>query len=102
MIQIIQLIHSSQSGQIFAWVVVDGIMLKIPVSVPRVFYLNSRSPVTEEFLGKCVNKTLPHGRRSYNLYEVLVVFLNFLFIDFLVVPFFPPSFEGINIALEIL
>jgi DNA polymerase epsilon subunit 1 len=71
-IQIIQLVHSSQVGQLFAWVVVDGIMLKIPISVPRVFYLNSRSQ-NEEFSGKHVNKTLPHGRHSYNLYEVLVV-----------------------------
>lgn len=71
MIQIIQLVHSSQSGQFFAWIVIDGVMLKIPVSGPRVFYLNSRSPITEQFLGKRVNKTLPHGRQSYNLYEVL-------------------------------
>ncbi|MED6160431.1 DNA polymerase epsilon catalytic subunit A [Stylosanthes scabra] len=70
--QIIQLLQSSHIGQLFAWVVVDGIMLKIPVSVPRVFYLNSRSPVTEEFLGKSVKKTLPHGRQSYNLYEVSI------------------------------
>ncbi|KAK4286365.1 hypothetical protein QN277_002926 [Acacia crassicarpa] len=70
--QIIQLIHSSQMGQFFAWVVVDGVMLKIPVSVPRVFYLNSRSPITEHFMGKRVNKTLPHGRHSYNLYEVTI------------------------------
>ncbi|KAF1884802.1 hypothetical protein Lal_00028689, partial [Lupinus albus] len=70
--QIIQLLHSSQIGQFFAWVVVDGVMLKIPVCVPRVFYLNSRSPITEEFLGKRVNKTLPHGRHSYNMYEVTI------------------------------
>ncbi|MCH89754.1 DNA polymerase epsilon catalytic subunit A-like, partial [Trifolium medium] len=69
--QIIQLVHSSQVGQFFAWVVVDGIMLKIPISVPRVFYLNSRSQ-NEEFSGKRVNKTLPHGRHSYNLYEVTI------------------------------
>lgn len=73
-IQIIQLVYSTQAGQFFAWVVVDGIMLKIPIFVPRVFYLNSRLP-TEEFSGKRVNKTLPHGRHSYNLYEVLVVLL---------------------------
>ncbi|KAF7823259.1 DNA polymerase epsilon catalytic subunit A-like [Senna tora] len=68
--QIIQLIQSSQIGQFLAWVVVDGVMLKIPVSVPRVFYLNSRSPINDQFPGKRVNKTLPHGRHNYNLYEV--------------------------------
>ncbi|XP_020214340.1 DNA polymerase epsilon catalytic subunit A isoform X3 [Cajanus cajan] len=70
--QIIQLVPSSLIGQFFAWVVVDGSMHKIPISVPRVFYLNSRSPITEEFVGKRVNKTLPHGRHSYNLYEVSI------------------------------
>ncbi|XP_027348237.1 DNA polymerase epsilon catalytic subunit A-like [Abrus precatorius] len=88
--QIVQLIQSSEIGQFFAWVVVDGIMHKIPVSVPRVFYLNTRSPTTKEFLGNCVNNTLacgghtknfqvkrvskilPHGRHSYNLYEVTI------------------------------
>ncbi|KAK7271283.1 hypothetical protein RJT34_27054 [Clitoria ternatea] len=70
--QIIQIIPSSEIGQFFAWVLVDGDMFKIPISVPRVFYLNSKSPITEEFLGKCVNKILPHGRRSYNLYEVRI------------------------------
>ncbi|KAG2397467.1 DNA polymerase epsilon catalytic subunit [Vigna angularis] len=38
----------------------------------RVFYLNSRSPITEEFMGKRVNKNLPHGRLNYNLYEVSI------------------------------
>uniref|UniRef100_A0A0R0HLB0 DNA polymerase epsilon catalytic subunit n=1 Tax=Glycine max TaxID=3847 RepID=A0A0R0HLB0_SOYBN len=70
--QIIQLVPSSLIGHFFAWVVVDGSMHKIPVSVPRVFYLNSRSDITEEFMGKRVNKTLPHGRHSYNLYEVSI------------------------------
>ncbi|KAK7262191.1 hypothetical protein RJT34_29753 [Clitoria ternatea] len=70
--QIIQLIPSSEIGQFFAWVLVDGDMFKIPISVPRVFYLNSKSPITEEFLGQRVNKTLPHGRHSYNLYEVRI------------------------------
>ncbi|KAA8544223.1 hypothetical protein F0562_022235 [Nyssa sinensis] len=70
--QIIQLVQSSQSGQLFAWVVVEGVMHKIPIFVPRVFYLNSRASITEEFPGRRVNKILPHGRHSYNLIEVLI------------------------------
>uniref|UniRef100_A0A9I9CFW7 DNA polymerase epsilon catalytic subunit n=1 Tax=Cucumis melo TaxID=3656 RepID=A0A9I9CFW7_CUCME len=66
-----QLVHSSQSGQYFAWAVVEGVMLKIPVIIPRVFYINSKVPITEEFVGRRVNKTLPHGRHIYNLYEVV-------------------------------
>ncbi|KAE8646908.1 DNA polymerase epsilon catalytic subunit A isoform X1 [Cucumis sativus] len=69
--QILQLVHSPQSGQYFAWAVVEGVMLKIPINVPRVFYLNSKAPITDEFVGRRVNKTLPHGRHSYNLYEVV-------------------------------
>ncbi|KAK9279688.1 hypothetical protein L1049_013368 [Liquidambar formosana] len=70
--QIIQLVPGSQHGQFFAWVVVDGIMLKIPLTVPRIFYLNSKAPITEEFPGRRVNKNLPHGRPSYNLIEVII------------------------------
>ncbi|PIA58925.1 hypothetical protein AQUCO_00400052v1 [Aquilegia coerulea] len=70
--QIIQLVPTTQVGHFFAWVVVDGTMLKVPVHVPRVFYLNSKAPITEEFPGKRVNKTLPHGRPSFNLIEVMI------------------------------
>ncbi|XP_024985920.1 DNA polymerase epsilon catalytic subunit A-like isoform X2 [Cynara cardunculus var. scolymus] len=70
--QIIQLVPSLQHGQFFAWVVVEGIMRKIPINVPRVFYLNSKAPVTEEFPGRRVNKILPHGHQCYNLIEVII------------------------------
>ncbi|KAK6936184.1 DNA polymerase epsilon, catalytic subunit A, C-terminal [Dillenia turbinata] len=70
--QIIQFVPGLKPGHFFAWIIVEGIMLKIPISVPRVFYLNSKAPVTEEFPGRCVNKTLPHGRHSYNLIEVVI------------------------------
>ncbi|XP_073270441.1 DNA polymerase epsilon catalytic subunit A-like [Primulina huaijiensis] len=70
--QIIQLAAGSQPGQFFAWVVVEGTMHKIPIFVPRVFYLNSKAPVTEQFPGRRVNKILPHGRRSHNLIEVKI------------------------------
>ncbi|KAF5727520.1 DNA polymerase epsilon catalytic subunit A [Tripterygium wilfordii] len=68
--QIIQLVPGSQTGQFFAWVVVEGIMLKVPINVSRVFYLNSKAPITEKFPGKRVSKTLPHARHSYNLIEI--------------------------------
>ncbi|KAL3518505.1 hypothetical protein ACH5RR_021094 [Cinchona calisaya] len=70
--QIIQLVPSSQLGQFFAWIIVEGVMHKIPIIVPRVFYLNSKAPVTEEFPGRRVNKVLPHGHNSYNLIEVII------------------------------
>ncbi|KAL9391175.1 hypothetical protein Peur_015095 [Populus x canadensis] len=70
--QIIQLLPSSRCGQFFAWVVVEGIMLKIPITIPRAFYLNSKAPAMENFPGRRVTKTLPHGRPSYNLVEVII------------------------------
>ncbi|KAI7983738.1 DNA polymerase epsilon catalytic subunit A [Camellia lanceoleosa] len=70
--QIIQLVSSLQHGQLFAWAVVEGVMRKIPIKVPRVFYLNSKAPITEEFPGRRVNKILPHGRHTYNLIEVII------------------------------
>ncbi|XP_009629449.1 DNA polymerase epsilon catalytic subunit A [Nicotiana tomentosiformis] len=70
--QIVQLEPTSQHGQFFAWVVVEGVMHKISVTIPRVFYLNSKAPITEEFPGRRVNKILPHGRHSYNLIEVII------------------------------
>ncbi|PON38200.1 DNA-directed DNA polymerase [Parasponia andersonii] len=68
--EIVQLVPTSQSGQFFAWIVVEGIMLKIPITVPRVFYINSKAPLEEKFPGRRANKILPHGRHSYNIYEV--------------------------------
>lgn len=68
--QIIQIEPSSQYGRFFAWVSVQGVMRKIPINVPRVFYLNSKAPVTEDFPGRRVNKILPHGHHNYNLIEV--------------------------------
>ncbi|XP_055836278.1 DNA polymerase epsilon catalytic subunit A-like [Solanum dulcamara] len=70
--QIVQLEPASQHGRFFAWVVVEGLMHKISVTIPRVFYLNSKAPITEEFPGRRVNKILPHGRHSYNLIEVTI------------------------------
>ncbi|KAL5211891.1 hypothetical protein ABZP36_022738 [Zizania latifolia] len=69
--QIIQLASSALPGRFFAWVVAEGIMFKIPINVPRVFYLNSKAPVTEEFPGRRVKKILPHGRPCFNLIEVV-------------------------------
>ncbi|XP_026665327.2 DNA polymerase epsilon catalytic subunit A isoform X2 [Phoenix dactylifera] len=70
--QIIQLNPSTQPGRFFAWVVADGIMQKVPIDVPRVFYLNTKAPDTEEFPGRHVKKILPHSRPNFNLIEVVI------------------------------
>lgn len=68
--QIIQFIPSAKPGHFFAWVITEGVMLKVPISVPRIFYLNSKAPITEEFPGRHVNKFLPRGKHNFNLIEV--------------------------------
>ncbi|MQL76823.1 hypothetical protein Taro_009221 [Colocasia esculenta] len=70
--QIIQLLPSIKAGNFFAWVIAEGIMLKVPIKVPRIFYLNSKAPITEEFPGRHVSKILPHGKTSFNLIEVII------------------------------
>ncbi|XP_068311422.1 DNA polymerase epsilon catalytic subunit A-like [Pyrus communis] len=78
--QILQLVPGSQGDQFYAWVVIEGIMLKIPVTVPRVFYINSKAPIEKIFNKiseeippvKDVKKALPHGRHIYNLYEATI------------------------------
>ncbi|XP_068664091.1 DNA polymerase epsilon catalytic subunit A-like isoform X2 [Aristolochia californica] len=69
--QILQMIPGPQPGQFWAWVVAGGIMFKVSLNVPRVFYLNTKAPITAEFPGRLVNKILPHGKHSYNLIEVI-------------------------------
>lgn len=68
--QILQLVPRTQPGHFYAWVIADGTMHKVPINVPRVFYLNSKAPITEEFPGRRVKKILPHSRPNFNLIEV--------------------------------
>ncbi|CAA6660705.1 unnamed protein product [Spirodela intermedia] len=42
------------------------------ITVPRIFYLNSKAPITEEFPGRHVNKILPRGKPNFNLIEVVI------------------------------
>jgi len=70
--QILHLAPSQRPGEFSAWVLSDGNMYKVPVQVPRVFYLNTRAPNTEEYPGARVNRVLPHGRQSFNLIEVVI------------------------------
>lgn len=72
-----------QPGLFFAWVIADGIMHKIPIIVPRVFYLNSKASITEEFPGRRVNKILPHSRPVFNLIEVFFLINSLFCIHFL-------------------
>ena len=45
-------------------------MFKIPLQIPRTFYLNTQAPNCEEYPGACVTRVLPHGHPVFNLIEV--------------------------------
>lgn len=69
-LQILHLALGQRSGEFTAWVLADGDMYKVPLKVPRVFYLNTQATNTEEYPGVRVTRTLPHGRPVFNLIEV--------------------------------
>lgn len=69
-IQILHLAPAQRLGEFTAWVLADGNMLKVPLQVPRVFYLNTQASNTEEYPGVRVSRILPHGRPVFNLIEV--------------------------------
>lgn len=52
-------------------------MLKVPITVPRAFYLNTKAPLNEEFPGRRVNKILPHSRPFFSLIEVVLDYFLF-------------------------
>lgn len=68
--QILLLALDQRPGEFTAWVLADGDMYKVPLKVPRVFYLNTQATNTEEYPGVRVTRTLPHGRPVFNLIEV--------------------------------
>lgn len=69
-IQILHLAPGQRLGEFTAWVLADGDMYKVPLQVPRVFYLNTQASDTEEYPGVRVTRVLPHGRPVFNLIEV--------------------------------
>lgn len=68
--QILQLATSRDPGEFIAWVMAGGDMFKVPLKVPRHFFINTRASLAEEHPGKRVSRVLPHGRSSFNLIEV--------------------------------
>lgn len=74
--QVIHIAETDVPGEYRLWALVDRNMHSIKVSIPRVFYVNSRIPYPEERLNeqkkytvrRCV-RTLPRSHRCLNLYE---------------------------------
>eukprot|EP00897_Mesotaenium_endlicherianum_P006205 jgi/Mesen1/5612/ME000282S04761 len=70
--QIVQLAPTQAPGEFTAWVVAEGEMHRVPISVERVFYLNTRAPVTDDTVGERVTRLLPHGRPCLTLLQLTV------------------------------
>ncbi|KAI5066379.1 hypothetical protein GOP47_0019003 [Adiantum capillus-veneris] len=70
--QILQMTTGQEPGEFVAWVMAGGDMFKIPIKVPRQFFINTRASLAEGHPGRRVSRILPHARPSFNLIEVVV------------------------------
>lgn len=73
--QIIQIVETSHPGLFKLWALVGSDLHCIKLVVPRVFYVNQKTPKTESpngALWRKVQKTLPRSHPVLNLYEYKV------------------------------
>lgn len=73
--QVIQIVSSGDSGQFTIWAMVGEELHKIKLIVPRIFYVNQRTPIPVEedgSLWKKVHRVLPRSRPVYHLYQYAV------------------------------
>lgn len=72
--QIIQIMDTGHPGKFKLWALVGQELHMIKLTVPRVFYLNSKEAknlVDQEHIRKC-SKLLPRNHQVYNLYEYTI------------------------------
>lgn len=72
--QIIQIASVGEMGDFILWAMVGEELHKVKLTVPRIFYVNQRSPAPNEpgSLWKKVHRILPRARPVYNLYQYSV------------------------------
>lgn len=72
--QIIQLAPVDEQGQFNIWAMIGEELHKIKLNIPRIFYVNKRSPAPSEegSLWKKVHRVLPRARPVYHLYQYAV------------------------------
>ena len=70
--QIIQIVETSELGLFRLWALVDQELHLLRLNVPRIFYVNRRTLITEPTPWKKCTKILPRGRPVYNLYRYTV------------------------------
>ncbi|CAG9813248.1 unnamed protein product [Phaedon cochleariae] len=87
--QIIQIAQTNTPGEFRLWTLVQSELHLVKLVVPRIFYVNLRTPkvVEEGALFKKCNRTLPRSRPVHNLYlysvpeELYQQFANGMFLD---------------------
>lgn len=72
--QIIQIAPIDELGSFNVWAMVDSELHRIKLNIPRIFYVNKRTPAPEEAdnIWKKVHRTLPRSRPAYHLYQYIV------------------------------
>lgn len=72
--QIIQIAPIGELGQFIVWAMVGEELHKIKLNIPRIFYVNKRSPAPAEdgCLWKKAHRILPRSRPVYYLYQYAV------------------------------
>lgn len=72
--QIIQIAPVDEQGQFIVWAMIGEELQKIKLNIPRIFYVNKRSPAPAEdgSLWKKVHRVLPRARPTYHLYQYAV------------------------------
>ncbi|KAJ6622010.1 DNA polymerase epsilon catalytic subunit 1 [Pseudolycoriella hygida] len=72
--QIVQIASVGDMGDFILWAIVGEELHKIKLNVPRIFYVNQRSPAPTEpgSLWKKVHRILPRARPVYHLYQYSV------------------------------
>lgn len=70
-----QYAKTNEPGLFKVWAIIGKDLHQIKVEVPRIFYVNQRTPRDENetnVVWKKVNRTLPRSKPVYHLYEYSV------------------------------
>lgn len=72
--QIIQIVNVGDLGDFYVWAMIDEELHKIKLKIPRIFYVNQRTPAPPEegSLWKKVHRVLPRSRTVHYLYQYSV------------------------------
>lgn len=76
--QVLQIVQIDQDGHFNLWAMIGDELQKIKLEIPRIFYVNQRSPAPpcddpiSKITWKKVHRILPRSRPTFNLYQYIV------------------------------